>query len=185
MLSLRKTFRFSNGVNGITAQPVTVGDLLGLVGTATSATGVTSNLAAVKIQRITIRTPSTSQSNNAPSLQWLGSFYSDPRIMNEGALGSAFPTVLSEAPPPASDAAMWIEKAQGSSTIIVSVTAPQGSVIDLDCIIKFANAANVTLQSPLTYVSSGLTTGYTYFGCLDKNTASPKIIPYGPISYYG
>ncbi len=185
-IKTKHRFRFMMPVSaGVTRQPVTGNDLLGLLGVATSATGVTSIVAAVKIHSITIRVPNYASSiaSQFASVFWDGQTYQAPSIPSEVAMSMAKPAVVVSQPPPQSDASFWITYGSRAATIF-RLTAPQLSVIDLNCTIILQNATLLQEGGILTYVSSGLTAGQVYFGMLDKNTGTPKITPV-EVTYYG
>lgn len=171
-LRLGHTFRFQNTA-GVTNVQIQVKDLLGLAATATAATTLTALFCAIKIKRLTIRTPSAAAAFAAPTIQWNGLNYENPSYTNEVSLGTAEPAVLVSKPPKGSDPSFWISQATGATAVIVIVTAPINSIIDLDCTVVVQNTSQLGNVAPLTYTgSSGLTTGYVYFGALDRSQSS-------------
>ncbi len=176
------TFRFGNSV-GATNEPVQVKDLLGLIAVATAATTLSSAICAIKIKKITIRSPATGAANAFATVQWNGLQYEAPQYNNEVALGSAEPTVLVSKPPRGSDPAFWISQATGLTTVVCFITAPINSIIDLDATVVLQNASVLGNIAPAGYTgSSGLSAGYIMFGALDRS-ASSRFIP-TQVSYY-
>lgn len=166
------TFRFQNTA-GTTNVQVQVKDLLGLVAAATAATTLTSCLCAIKLSRVTVRTPAAAAAFAAPTIQWNGLNYESPQYLNEVSLGTAEPAVLVSKPPRGSDPSFWLSQATGASTVVFIISAPVNSITDVECTVIFQNASTLGNIAPLTYTgSSGLTAGYVYFGNLDRSASS-------------
>ncbi len=176
-------FRFA--ASGALSQRAVAGyDLLGMVGVATSATGVTSLLAGVRIKRVDLWAPASQSSQNTLNVNWVGNTFQRPERYVDTAINSAVPGHICSYPPPGTDASQWIGYAQRSTTYF-TVDGPTASIVDVSVEIVFNNSQ--LLGSPggyPTYTSSGLTTGIAYYGPLDKNTGSPVLIPVG-MAYYG
>lgn len=173
------TFRF-NVSNAITVEPVYGYDMLGLIAAATSATGATSVISAVRLKQVILYSSGT----NAASLGiiWAGG-HSVPSMMSTTVLGTAEPAMMVYVPPPESEASFPISYNERANTYF-TITAPTGTIIDVVVDFLLANGV-VTSPAYVTYVSSGLVTGQLYYGPLDKQTGAPKIFPVAPVSYYG
>lgn len=176
--SFRKTFRFSVGT-GITNQPVIGYDLLGLLGVATSTTGVRSIVAGVKIHSISIWASNSGTNQSTPDVFWAGD-YQKPQKKLDTSIGSAEPAYVRVVPPPNSTASFWISYGVGAGTKF-TITAPVGALVDLDAEIVLSNGG---VTPTIVYVSSGLTLGDVVFGPLDHNTGTPRLIPVD-VTYYG
>ncbi len=176
-------FRFSANA-ALSAVPVAGYDLLGLVAMATSATGVTSLLAGVRIRRVELWAPAQAAAQNTLNINWVGNTFQQPKRSVDTAMNSAIPGYTWSTPPPGTDASMWIGYPQRSTTYF-TVDGPNATVVDVHVEIVLNNASLLgSAGGTPTYTSSGLTVGSVYFGPLDKNTGSPKMIPVG-MSYYG
>ncbi len=181
----RMTFRFQSG-GGLTLAPIGNQDLCGLLAVATAATTLTSVVAAVRIRQVRIYTSASTASNANVEVLWVGNQQRVDERFNTATVGSALPACVVTQPPPMSDCSKWIDGAISNFTVM-KLTLPVGSILDLVCDIKYHN--QIVYYSPLTYTgSSGLTTGYLYFGPLDRTTSgalSAKLIPTGGVVYYG
>ncbi len=176
------TFRFKN-TTGVTDRAVDRTDLLGLLGTATSASAVASLFESVKIHRIdlwTIGANSTSTTQSV-AVKWSGlaSGQDWPELVSTTTLGVAQPSHLTSSPPPGSLASFCISKATAGT--IFTITAPANTIIDLRCSFVMQNAQSSAIVS---YVSSGLTAGFCVFGPLDHASGTPVFIP-ELVTYYG
>ncbi len=159
-------------------------DLLGMVGVATSATGVSSILAGVRIKRVDLWVPASQSSQNTLNINWVGSTFQRPERFVDSAINSAIPGHISSRPPAGSDASQWIGYAQRNTTYF-TVDGPTATVMDVSVEIVLNNSQLLGGAGGIpTYTSSGLTSGTLYFGPLDKNTGSPTLIPVG-MAYYG
>ncbi len=177
------TFRFSANAS-LAATPVAGYDLLGLAAMATSSTGATSLLAAVRIRRVELWAPAIAGGQNALNINWVGNTFQQPRRMVDTAMNSAIPGYSSSTPPAGSDASMWVGYPQRSTTYF-TLDGPTSSVVDIHVEIVLNNASLLGSAGGVpTYTSSGLVVGQVYFGQLDKNSGSPHLIPVG-MSYYG
>ncbi len=174
----RMNFRF-NCSQAVTDQPIYGYDLLGLIGAATSATGVTGIVAGVKIHQIRIYYGSNSGSS--VGLVWADA-NNKPMLKSDTLVGTAEPATFAAIPPKNSGAAFWHSYAERAQTIF-TLTAPLSAIIDVMCTIVLTNGTKT--GSVQTYVSSGLTAGLLYLGPLDKQTGAPKIFPVAPAAYYG
>jgi len=179
------TFRFQAAA-GLTLAPIGSQDLVGLQGVATAATTVTSVIAAIRIRRITIYTAATTAGNANVEVLWVGNQQRVDERFNTATVGSALPAMVSSRPPPSSDVSKWIDGAISNFTEF-KVTLPTGAILDMDCDIKWHN--QIVYYTPVAYTgSSGLTTGYLYFGPLDRTTSgalNAKLVPTGGVVYYG
>ncbi len=176
--AFRKTFRFLVS-NGVTNQPVIGYDLMGLLAVATSAAGATSILSAVKIHSCSIWVSNVANATAFPDVFWTGS-YAKPQKTLDISSGSSQPAYVRSVPPAGSDAAMWCSYQTGSATKM-TLTAPANAIVDLDCSVIMTNYG---VNPVVGYTSSGLTAGGVFFGPLDHNTGTPKIIPLD-VTYYG
>jgi len=166
------TFRFQNTA-GTTNVQIQVKDLLGMMATATAATTLTALFCAIKIKRITIRTPAAAAAFAAPTVQWNGLNYEAPAYNNKVILSSAGEARLISRPPRNSDPSFWISQATGATTVVMIITAPVNSITDLDVTFIIQNGTTLGNIAPLTYSSSsGLTAGYVYYGNLDRSASS-------------
>jgi len=171
-LTAGHTFRFQNTA-GTTNVQIQIKDLLGLMATATAATTLTSLFCGIKIKRLTIRTPAAAAAFASPTIQWNGLNYERPQYLNESTLGTAEPAVLVSVPPKGSDPSFWLSQATGAATVVVIISAPVNSIVDLDCTVILQNGSTLGNVAPLTYSgSSGLTAGYVYYGNLDRSASS-------------
>ncbi len=181
----RMTFRFQAGA-GVSFDAIGSQDLVGLLAVATSATALSSIVSAVKIRRISIYAPAAAAGNTNSEVIWVGNQQRVDARYNSATVGSALPSVTHSKPPPASDCGKWIDGAVTPFTVC-KLTFPIGSIVDLQCSIKFHN--QIVYYSPQTYTgSSGLTAGYVYFGPLDRvanGALNAKLIPTGGVVYYG
>ncbi len=176
--AFRKTFRFLVG-NGVTNQPVIGYDLLGLLAVATSPSGATSILSAVKIHSCSIWVSNVANATAFPDVFWTGSYAKTQKTIDIST-GSSVPAHVRSVPPVGSDAAMWCSYQTGAATKL-TLTCPANSVVDLDCSVIMTNFG---VNPVVGYTSTGLTAGGVFFGPLDHNTGVPKIIPLD-VTYYG
>ncbi len=171
-------FRFVS--SGLSTTTVTNVDILGLLGVATSATGVTALFASARVRQITMYAPSSSTSVLAMDVTWKGMNYVKPVRTSDVALCSTQPGMVRSRPPKGADAGNWFSFAAGTQTLFL-ISGPATITVDVHVDYVLANAT--ALGTVATYVSSGLTAGYVYFGYLDKNTGAPKLIPSDVVGY--
>ncbi len=184
VVTISKVFRFVT-TNALTGYNIEVQDILGLIGVATSATGVTSLFTAGRIKYIEMWAPAAAAAQVNPDIIWLGANYPEPSRINNAVMGSATPSHIKSYPPKDgnADAGNWFVGA--SSTLqLVRLIVPAAAVVDISVDLKMQNATALNLGNPLTYTSSGLTAGYVYFGYLDKSSGAPKLIP-ADVTAYG
>ncbi len=183
--SSRMTFRFQAAA-GLTLAPIGNTDLVSLLAVATGATTVTSIVSAVRIRRITIYSPAGTSANANSEILWIGNQQRVDERFNSATVGSALPAKVVSKPPPMSDVSKWIDGAISNFTVF-KVTLPTNAILDLDVDIKYHN--QIVYYTPVTLTgSSGLTTGYVYFGTLDRTTSgalNSKLIPTGGVVYFG
>lgn len=183
VVGLTHTFRFSTS-SAQTGYNVEAQDLLGLMGVATSATGVMSLLAAVRIKRVRIWSVASSAAQVNPDVSWIGSSYPEPKRLNNSTMGASLPGCLESKPPRdgGADAGNWVYPSVPTREIF-RIVVPAAATVDVLCDIRFQNGSALQLGVPLTYTSSGLTTGYAYFGYLDKSSGAAKLIPTDVLAY--
>ncbi len=174
----RHTFRFV-ATAACTDQPVYGYDLLGMQGAATTATGVTNIIAAIKIRHVDYYLGGTT--GQTAGINWQGS-YASPALLADVAIGTAEVAGRRSYPPQGSAASFWISYSERTG-VFFTVNGPTNMVVDVCCDFTINNGTKLSLvtSSP----SSGLSPGLVYFGPLDKNSGSPKLIPAGPALYYG
>ncbi len=177
-LKVKHVFRFI-AQSGIVDTPVYGYDMLGLNAIATSATGASSAIAAVKIHRV--RGWCAGTTAQTVGINWQGP-YAEPSLITNTAMGTAEPGRFDEAPPPGSAASFWVSYSERAN-VLFTLTGPTAMEVDVVCTVILNNATK--LASIVTYVSSGLTAGLIYFGPLDKQTGAPKLLPAAPAVYYG
>ncbi len=184
VVTISRVFRFVT-TNAQSGYNIEVQDILGLIGVATSATGVTSLFTAGRIRYVEMWAPASSGAQVNPDITWLGANYPEPSRFNNAVMGSATPSHIKSYPPKDgnADAGNWFVAA--SSTLqLVRLVVPAASVVDISVDLKMQNATALNLGNPLTYTSSGLTAGYVYFGYLDKSSGAAKLIP-ADVTAYG
>ncbi len=181
----RMTFRFQAAA-GLTLTPIGNLDLVGMLGVATGATTVSSVIASVRIRSVRIYAPAAAGANANSEVLWIGNQQRVDERFNTATVGSAFAATVVSKPPPMSDCGKWIDGAVTSFTVF-KVTLPIGAILDLDCDVRFHN--QIVYYTPTGYTgSSGLTTGYMYFGPLDRQSSgalNAKLVPTGGVVYYG
>jgi hypothetical protein len=175
----RHTFRFQAG-SGVSARPIAGFDLLGLLGVATSATGVSSILASVRIVRISIYSPTATTNVTYPAIVWSGENNSEFKIVSDAGMDTSRPGVVTAVPPRLGDAGWWY-RYESRAQVVVQLTVPISSIVDVEADIVFNNSTKG--GTILTYVSSGLTAGQLLWGPLDHNTGAPVLNPFGPTYY--
>lgn len=174
-------FKFTVPSGGVTNQPVTGYDLLGLQGVAISSTGVNSMFASVRMLRARVRCQSALTNTPVVNWTWYGQQDSAQGYYDiaMGAKDNADTGWL--VPPAHSSASFWVDYSLRANTFAL-VTAPVTSEVELE--VEYVNLNAAVNGTTIAFVSSGLTVGGQYFGPLDHQTGSPKIIP-SLVSYYG
>jgi hypothetical protein len=181
---MKQTFRFSAG-SGLTGAAINSVDFMGLLSVATASTTLTSIISAVRIRRITIYSPASSTTNANSEIIWAGNEQREQIRYNTAAVSGAFPATTSSVPPANSDVSKWFDGSVAAFTVC-KLTVPSASIIDIKLDYSLQNA--IQFYTPNTYTgSSGLTTGYVYFGPLDRvssGAGSTKLNPLGSVSFY-
>ncbi len=181
--SVMVTHRFRYSANGALAlTPVTGLDLLGAIGVATSATGITNALAAVRIKSVEAWCPATSGAISLDVI-FLGSSYVAPHRTSDVSMGYTVPSHVKCVPTPGSEPSLWISYNNRNATYF-TINGPSATTVDVVLDIIYMNGGVLSNGNVITYVTSGVTAGLIYFGPLDKNTGSPKLIP-SDVAYYG
>lgn len=180
-----QTFRFSAG-SGLTGAAIYSTDFMGLLAVATAATTLNSIIAAVKIRRIVIYSAAAAGANANCEVLWAGNQQRVQERFNTATVGTAIPATTVTRPPPGSDVSKWFDGSI-SAFVVAKITVPSASVIDL--VVDFMMQNQIIYYAPNAYTgSSGLTTGYVYYGPLDRVSSGPgatKLNPLGDVVYYG
>jgi hypothetical protein len=180
-----QTFRFSAG-SGLTGAAIYSTDFVGLLAVATAATTLNSIIAAVKIRRIKIYSAGTSGVSANCEVLWAGNQQRVQERFNTATVGQALPATVVAVPPPQSDVSKWFDGST-SAFVVAKITVPSASIIDV--VVDFMMQNQIVYYAPVAYTgSSGLTTGYVYYGPLDRVSSGPgatKLNPIGDVVYYG
>jgi hypothetical protein len=182
-LELAHRYRFTSTAATLTS--ITDNLLLTAAGVmATTATAGTSLYQSVRLRRITIWSPPASQGAAVTcSIFWL------PRSANAGIGGRATevsdttvsvaaPATVSSVPPKDSQASFW---QNGSSTTLVQLVAPAGSIIDVELSLTVQDGpVSGGGYTPAAAVLVAATAGVVYYCSLDSATKAGSI--YQPVS---
>jgi len=161
---------------GNTLSPVTGADLLLCCGavalTATTAAGFTSS---VKVHSIKIWTAPNATATDSAAVQWQSPIIAVEKdvYMDQSVPVGVTITGASVFTPPADTfCAKWLTN---TSLAVFSITAPQGSLVDVCLSGTFSNA----LGSSVATAATGLTVGAVYYGALDGATTNSVFIAHG------
>jgi hypothetical protein len=163
-IEFRHRYRFTS--TSATPTALTGTSLLGAAGTmCTVANSVVCAVASsVKISNISIWTPPASQGSPATcSVDWIGYQNSPDREVSDTSVSVSTPAKVSTSPPRNSLAAFW-QLAGG--TALCTLTAPVGSVIDVDLALIFNDDDGAVINQ--ISVTTG-TLGASYYLSLDPN----------------
>jgi len=170
-ITLRHVYRFvSSSGTATVLTPTSLLCAAGTMGTALN-TSVTSFVASVRINRVTMWTPPASQGATATcSVNWNGYQNSPDVEMSDTTVSVSRPARVSCVPPRGSLAAFW--QTVGTNTICTLV-APTGTIIDVDLSLILSD------DDPGTAASTAVATaavGGIYYLSLDPN-ATHRYVP--------
>lgn len=158
-------FRFVAG-SAASQQNITRGNLLNLMFVATSAVAGARIYTAVRLRRISVWSPIVATfTPQTIALEWRGQ-YASSKIRSDTSQGLQA-AKLSSKPPKLSSTGMWTESGQDEAEVLAILTAPTGSVVDVDLTLKFVDIESFTTTGE-TYV--GETLGTVYYNYLDGYT---------------
>jgi hypothetical protein len=121
-------------------------------------------MSSVKINSITMWTPPPSQGSSATcSVDWVGFQNSPDREVSDTSVSVAVPAMVASKPPRNSLASFW-QLAGG--TTLCTLTAPVGSVIDVDLSLIFNDNDGAVINN--IAVATGVL-GTSYYLSLDPN----------------
>jgi hypothetical protein len=167
--SMTRTWRFSS--TSATKQTIGCVDLCGIAGAVCSVANTTLQISSVgvKVHKVSIWTPPASQGASATcQIQW---FSKDGDLVQEASdtsMSTSIPAHIVSKPPTGSQA--WFQLGAAGNTLVMDITAPVGSIIDVHCTHVFLDGV---IGSPYTVAAGAL--GVLYYLPLDG--ASDVFLP--------
>jgi len=168
---VKHKFRFSSATG--TTTEITSNNLITCCGNiATTTTNVRAIAYAVKVNQISIWSPPAAQgSNSTCSVNWFG--LNSPNVLiSDTTVSVATPALIHSKPPPKSVAAFWNNG--GTNNSVIDITAPSGSIIDVDLSFVFNDNAN---GAGLSSTVIAKTVGDLYYSGLDGTFTSTSFPP--------
>jgi hypothetical protein len=178
-ISLGHKFRFTTGTNSVVFQGITRAMLLNLYTMATGTTVQNRILTAVKIKRVSVwgGVPALGGAPTSIEVEWLGS--NAPSTIHTDSSMGVRPSFVTTVPPRDSSDRWWSISGQNETEVLLVLTIPAGSIIDLDLSIRLAdNEAAVLAESG---TAAAATAGEVYWNYLD-GFASKKLMPAGGVT---
>jgi hypothetical protein len=178
------TFRFKQVTDATSTINLYADDLAFLMCVANSATTIKTLWESVKVQRISIWTPSrqysgTLQDPRETSLTWLGQY--TPRAEVFGTVNQQTGVCnITAIPPRDSSSGKWQKVGQGAvNELICKITVPDQSIVDITVSFVFDDdvVGGIALSG-----YSGLTVGNLYYAPADSYLGSKKLTPMGLLS---
>jgi hypothetical protein len=173
-IAVNHIYRFTS--NNATSTQITGKDLLGALGTlCTSSTNLYSMFESVKVNRVSIWAPPSSQGAFATcSVNWLGQSNSDTKEVSDTTVSVTTPAFVTTKPPRNSLSSFWQTPAVANN-VLMSIIAPVGAVID----VNLSGLLNDDDVSGNAYTCTASSTGNTYYLPLDfyTNNTFSQFIP--------
>jgi len=164
-ISTRHKFRFQSGAASVTTS-VSYAELCSLYCVGTGANKLQGIFSAIRLRSVTIWPALSTSSTDGVALEWsaAGEFFKDEaknRSLPEGQTNTG---ALRFVPPKNSVCGFW---STSSSNILFYITAPSGSICDVDLDVCLAGA----YAPPSSVTTAGVVTvGNIYYGYLDGVT---------------
>jgi hypothetical protein len=136
---------------------------------AASATTAYSTIGAIKIKKVRIWSPIISAyTPQLVQIEWNGGLYA-PSAIHSATSEGVFPAKLQTSPPLMSSPSLWsLSGASNLAEVLFSVTAPTGSVVQLQCAVRLMDDE----AAPTVIAALGATPGKTYYNYLDGLTSA-------------
>lgn len=153
---------------------VSRGGLLNLIGFGVLATSTGARLfGAVKLRKIRVWSPIVS--GFAPQLitvEWTG--LNAPSSLHSDSSEGLTPATVHTSPPPDSSADWWSISGQNESEVLMLITCPSASIIDVTVDIRLADN-----ESAVSFAQATLASGQVGYGRLDGTgtNASSGVLP--------
>lgn len=163
-LTVNHTYRFRS--TNAAVQAITAQDLVFIAGAmCTTANTTMQNIAgSVKLRHVEIWSPPASQgAASTCSVEYVGNAGTSNREFSDSTVSTAVPAHLRCSPPPGSGAAFW---AVPAADVLMNVTAPVGSIIDVSCTHVMRDDA----VAGISYAIAAGTLGAVYYAPLDGVT---------------
>jgi len=161
-VSFRHKFRFQAGAASVVTA-VNYNEICNLLQVGTGAHTLQGIISTFKLRSVTIWPALSTSTTDGAALEWsaAGEFFKDQLKNRTYPEGQTVTGALRFTPPPKSLASFW---SASSSNVLFYITAPSGSILDLDldCTLCGAYAP----PSAVTAVGS-VTVGNFYYGYLD------------------
>jgi hypothetical protein len=175
------TFRFKQTTDATSAVNLYVDDLAFMMCAASSATTIRTLWESLKVNRVSIWTPSrqysgTLQDPRETSLTWLGDY--TPRAEVFGTVNQQTGVChITSAPPKNSGSGKWQKVSQGAiNPLICKIEVPDQSIVDIT--VSFVFADDVTLNLGKGGYAS-LVVGNLYYAPADSYFGLSKLTPMG------
>ncbi len=155
-------FRFQAGAAAV-VNSVSYADLCNLYNVGTGANKLQGTFSTIRLRSVTVWPALSTSTTDAVALEWsaAGEFFKDELKNRTFPEGQTITGALKFVPPPKSVAGFWH---YSTNDILFYITAPSGSVCDVDLEFTFAGA--YAPPSSVTTVGS-VTVGNIYYGYLD------------------
>jgi hypothetical protein len=177
-MSLGHKFRFSSVTQTFTSLPITRAMLLNLYTLADTTTLQWRVITAIKLNRIRMwcQPPALGSAPSTCVVEWKG-LNSPSTIHSDTAIGVR-PAFVSSRPPPDSSNRWWSISASNESEVLVNLSGAAGTVIDVDCSVRFADDEGAVNGESGT--GAAATAGQAYWNYLD-GFASKILTPVGGV----
>jgi len=170
-IRVRHTFRFTGSMAGVALTGANLLLACGVVAGVANGTAW-AIFHSLRIRRLKIWSPPASQGTvNTCSIEWLGTQQSPSIEFSDTTNSVSTPACVQSSPPLSSNAAFWQTPTLGSTTLAV-LTAPAGSVVDVEVDLILADEAAASFNTNLT----ASTAGELYYLALDGR-ASNLMVP--------
>jgi len=175
------TFRFKQTTDASSTVNLYVDDLAFMMAIASSSTVIRTPWESLKVNRISIWTPSrqisgTLQDPRETSLTWLGEY--TPRAEVFGVVNQQTGVChITSAPPTNSGSGKWRKIGTGGSdSLLCKLEIPDQSIVDITVSFVFDDDTTGTIGGS---GYTALTIGNIYYACADSYFGSKKLVPMG------
>lgn len=177
--SLGHKFRFTTAASDVSAKSITRAMLLNLYTMAVTTTTQNRIITAVKLKRVSVwgGVPALGGASKPVTVEWTGS--QAPSTIHTDSTMGIRPAYVTTVPPQDTSDRWWSISGSNESEVLFIITAPAGSIIDVDLSVRFADDEAAVVGESGTSVAS--TVGHVYWNYLD-GFASKTLAPVGGVT---
>ena len=161
--------------SAMTDSYITVENLVGLYQMACTATTGQALFSSAKLLAIEMWGPPGTSTPVTVALEWQAGTFSNRKRVADTSIGSTFPAHIRASPPADTLYSLWLDET-GTSSKVVSLSCPAGTVVDITCQFMLRNGET----PPTVDTIAGATAGEVYVRKPD-NTAF--LVPTEYLSY--